>query len=100
MFDLRLAGPDGSQAFRLADASPAFDSGFLAPGVSYEITESASDDWDLTGLACFSRTGEITYTAMAPDYRFTPLGMPDRELSLAEILDTHPKGRGGNGGGL
>jgi phenylalanyl-tRNA synthetase beta chain len=38
-------------------------------------------------------TGEITYTAESPDFRFVPLGMPDREMTLAEILTDHPKGR-------
>jgi phenylalanyl-tRNA synthetase beta chain len=34
----------------------------------------------------------IVYTAETPDYRFTPLGMPGRELSLLEIRREHPKG--------
>jgi phenylalanyl-tRNA synthetase beta chain len=35
----------------------------------------------------------IRYTTMLPDFRFTPLGMPGRALSLGEILAEHPKGR-------
>ena len=42
------------------------------------------------------RGGDITwpvrYRAAPPDTRFVPLG-DDRELSLTEILDQHPKGR-------
>ena len=34
----------------------------------------------------------VRYRAAPPDTRFVPLGS-DRELSLAEILDHHPKGR-------
>ncbi len=37
--------------------------------------------------------GEITYTALAPDHEFVPLGMPGRMMSLADILTKHPKGR-------
>jgi len=37
--------------------------------------------------------GEITYTAMSRDFTFVPLGMPGREMSLADILTGHPKGR-------
>lgn len=44
-----------------------------------------------------THTERIRYTAKPPDYRFTPLGMPGREMSLAEILDGHPKGRGYRG---
>ncbi|MCU0728254.1 MAG: phenylalanine--tRNA ligase subunit beta [Planctomycetes bacterium] len=35
----------------------------------------------------------IRYTTLPPDFRFTPLGMAGRSLSLAEILAEHPKGR-------
>jgi len=35
----------------------------------------------------------IHWTTKAPDFEFTPLGMPGETMSLADVLEKHPKGR-------
>ncbi|MEN8149466.1 MAG: phenylalanine--tRNA ligase subunit beta [Planctomycetota bacterium] len=46
------------------------------------------------GVYDMSTHGEaIHWTTKSPDFAFTPLGMPGEKMSLADVLENHPKGK-------
>ena len=65
LFGFTLSGSSipAPETFQLAHATAPRTSGWLLPGVSYQVEETVAAAWDLTGISCVSSAGHSTSSA-------------------------------------
>ena len=76
-FALSGAAMPAPETFQLAHATTPRSSGWLLPGTTYSVEETASAGWDLAGISCVSSSGRSTSTATG-GYVSIALGAADQ----------------------